>query len=348
VLAGRDLEAGGTWLGVSRAAAFCRPDQLSRRWRDSARGTVARRACGRFPRQPRDAGSVPRGARGPGWRVQRLQPLRRRRRPALATTATVAHGQVRWLLPGIYGLSNHLLDTPWPKLASAKAAFAAALRTLPLSRSVLDPARRPGGRSRFAPAGHRCTARMGTHPLGGLRLLGELRHARIDTADQTARWPVTLHERSYGAAQRPIGEVCTSFQSSLILTERVGGYELEKLDDVGVAHANAADRPRAGPSAPYRDYRGCRCSGAWYRRAETVASRLATGQPEDSRENPVALREALGQFSASGFPTWAGAPMNTVFAAAARRSWRGSDACHAACKNCHSVRPHRVSPSTPE
>ena len=29
------------------------------------------------------------------------------------------------LSPGLYGLSNHLLDTPWPKVRKAKAAFAA-------------------------------------------------------------------------------------------------------------------------------------------------------------------------------------------------------------------------------
>jgi len=40
-------------------------------------------------------------------------------------------GAARWLDPGIYGISNHLLDTPWPKLAAAKAAFAAALPGLP-------------------------------------------------------------------------------------------------------------------------------------------------------------------------------------------------------------------------
>jgi uncharacterized protein with NRDE domain len=31
------------------------------------------------------------------------------------------------LAPGVYGLSNHLLDTPWPKLTRTRARFAAAL-----------------------------------------------------------------------------------------------------------------------------------------------------------------------------------------------------------------------------
>ena len=31
------------------------------------------------------------------------------------------------LPPGVYGLSNHLLDTPWPKLARTRARFRALL-----------------------------------------------------------------------------------------------------------------------------------------------------------------------------------------------------------------------------
>jgi uncharacterized protein with NRDE domain len=36
-------------------------------------------------------------------------------------------GEPRRLPPGIYGVSNHLLDTPWPKVARARAAVADAL-----------------------------------------------------------------------------------------------------------------------------------------------------------------------------------------------------------------------------
>ncbi len=39
--------------------------------------------------------------------------------------------QGRLLPAGVYGLSNHLLDTPWPKVVAAKAALAAALVHLP-------------------------------------------------------------------------------------------------------------------------------------------------------------------------------------------------------------------------
>ena len=37
-------------------------------------------------------------------------------------------GAPRALAPGVYALSNHLLDTPWPKLARTRAAFERVLR----------------------------------------------------------------------------------------------------------------------------------------------------------------------------------------------------------------------------
>ena len=40
-------------------------------------------------------------------------------------------GAVRMLPPGVYGLSNHLLDTPWPKLVKARAGLEHALTALP-------------------------------------------------------------------------------------------------------------------------------------------------------------------------------------------------------------------------
>ena len=40
-------------------------------------------------------------------------------------------GAPRRLVAGLYALSNHLLDTPWPKLARTKRAFADVLRQGP-------------------------------------------------------------------------------------------------------------------------------------------------------------------------------------------------------------------------
>jgi uncharacterized protein with NRDE domain len=47
-------------------------------------------------------------------------------------------GAGRELEPGIYGLSNHLLDTPWPKVQNAKTRLQAALLGLTDTAPLLD------------------------------------------------------------------------------------------------------------------------------------------------------------------------------------------------------------------
>jgi uncharacterized protein with NRDE domain len=47
-------------------------------------------------------------------------------------------GSGRELGPGIYGLSNHLLDTPWPKVQNAKTRLEAALLGLTGTAPLLD------------------------------------------------------------------------------------------------------------------------------------------------------------------------------------------------------------------
>lgn len=46
-------------------------------------------------------------------------------------------GKIQKLAPGIYGLSNHLLDSPWPKVAKGKLAFTAMLERGDVSNESL-------------------------------------------------------------------------------------------------------------------------------------------------------------------------------------------------------------------
>lgn len=122
ILGGRDLRQGGTWLGVSRDG----------RW-----GAVT---------NFRDGSTAPAGSRSRGELVARY--LRDGGRAEtylqqLAGTAADYHGfnlllgdasgvfifsnrgsRPTRLAAGIYGLSNHALDTPWPKVAQGKRALA--------------------------------------------------------------------------------------------------------------------------------------------------------------------------------------------------------------------------------
>jgi uncharacterized protein with NRDE domain len=136
ILAGRDLSAGGTWLGVARDGRFA----ALTNYRDPA--LVQRAAPSRGELVPATLAAM--------MPVQlSLQQLRRTAGTynpfnlifsdgeRLAVFESVP-GDGRMLGPGVYGLSNHLLDTPWPKLLTAKSALGAALTHLPDERPLLE------------------------------------------------------------------------------------------------------------------------------------------------------------------------------------------------------------------
>lgn len=129
IIGGRDLEAGGSWLAVHRggrvaAVTNVRDPALKVPADAPSRGQLVREAleCPDLP------GWLARMAAGEGWRYagfnllasdgERLWHLHRSRERLLL--AQVA--------PGIHGLSNDSLDTPWPKLIAARQGLATALR----------------------------------------------------------------------------------------------------------------------------------------------------------------------------------------------------------------------------
>lgn len=137
LLAGRDLLAGGTWLGVSRDGRFAAVTN----YREVPTATQPPRSRGDLVRdyllgEARAADYVPslpnHAARYAGfnllcgdheslwWYSNRGGPPRR-------------------LAPGIYGLSNDLLDTPWPKVQASKAALAGlCAHSAPPAGALLD------------------------------------------------------------------------------------------------------------------------------------------------------------------------------------------------------------------
>ena len=135
MLAGRDLLAGGSWLGVDRRGRFA----VLTNYRDSTRSRSDAPSRGALV-----AGAV---ADARAVRAQ-LAELQRRAQiyngfnllfsdgRELAVYESIPN-QGRVLGPGVYGLSNHLLDTPWPKVVAAKTALSAALVHLPDWQALL-------------------------------------------------------------------------------------------------------------------------------------------------------------------------------------------------------------------
>jgi uncharacterized protein with NRDE domain len=133
LLAGRDEEAGGTWLGINRNGRF-------------ALVTNVRAPTERNPHAPTRGALVvgalqaegdpgvwidAMGARAKAFNGFNLlvgDALVPRGGPVIAPRmhyfSNRIDGPARVLAPGVYGLSNAFLDTPWPKVTRAVGTFA--------------------------------------------------------------------------------------------------------------------------------------------------------------------------------------------------------------------------------
>lgn len=129
VLAGRDLEAGGTWLGVTRSGRFA----ALTNYRDPARSKTGAPSRGEL------VSRFLAGGQDPQAYLSELESGADRYNgfnlvfgdlDGLWCFSNCGEGE-QALAPGVYGLSNHLLDTPWPKVARGKSALNAALQALP-------------------------------------------------------------------------------------------------------------------------------------------------------------------------------------------------------------------------
>lgn len=136
ILAGRDLQAGGTWMGVTKAGRFA--------------------AVTNF-RDPSDKRStaLSRGTLVADFLLSEDSPEEFVAR--LAVRADLFNGfnlvvgsegrlmyfgsrelEPREVEPGVHALSNHLLDEPWPKVTRARSAMSAALAEADPSPRLFD------------------------------------------------------------------------------------------------------------------------------------------------------------------------------------------------------------------
>jgi uncharacterized protein with NRDE domain len=201
ILAGRDLKANGTWLGVARSGRF---------------GVVTNFRDLQAPVEgaPSRGSLVPRFLTGATSPKEFLDDLRGAAGRFSGFNLLVGGSRAlyyfsnretspRALPPGIYGISNHALDTPWPKVERTRARFETLLREPDVSAEAL-----------FAMLADRTPAPDDALPSTGLPLEWE----RIVSA------PFILNER-YGTR-------C----SSVLLVERTGRTILQerRFDPSGV------------------------------------------------------------------------------------------------------------------
>jgi uncharacterized protein with NRDE domain len=127
MLAGRDLEAGGTWLGITRCGRFA----ALTNYRDPASHKSAAPSRGRlvadFLQGDRSIDVYLDALDSSAYNGFNLLLGDGNRLVAFSNVSGARHE----LVPGVHGLSNHLLDTPWPKVGAGKTALAAALAALP-------------------------------------------------------------------------------------------------------------------------------------------------------------------------------------------------------------------------
>jgi uncharacterized protein with NRDE domain len=121
LLAGRDLEAGGTWMGLSRAGRFA----ALTNYRDPSRHIAGAPSRGALVREALEDAAPP---------ARTLEAMRDKAAGYAAFNLLVGDGErlgvlesttgtIRMLAPGSYG--------PWPKLRKARSGLAQALDALP-------------------------------------------------------------------------------------------------------------------------------------------------------------------------------------------------------------------------
>jgi uncharacterized protein with NRDE domain len=136
ILAGKDQVSGGTWLGINRrgrwsAVTNFRNQEELQASEGRSRGLLVHDylATDKSP-------------------LEFMSDLNAEDDQYSGYNLLVSNGQslcfksnrgapVQELSPGYYGLSNHLLDTPWPKLRSSKVEFIKSMETGLLNESAL-------------------------------------------------------------------------------------------------------------------------------------------------------------------------------------------------------------------
>jgi uncharacterized protein with NRDE domain len=125
IFGGRDLDMGGTWLGLTRQGRIA---------------AVTNYRQGSGSPAPRSRGELTtgflRGTEEPHSYLERVSPQAREYRGYTLIVGDQEQlcafsnrgGGIEKLAPGLHGVSNHLLNTPWPKIVRGKQRLTGLLK----------------------------------------------------------------------------------------------------------------------------------------------------------------------------------------------------------------------------
>lgn len=136
LLAGRDIEAGGTWLGITTNGRFAAITNYREEGSDGktyplSRGELSRNfLTGNEPAEAFLQRIKPNDKSYAGFNLLLMD-----------DTGLFCYSNrdstVIALQPGLYGLSNHQIDTPWPKVKRAKQRLGETLKNTKISHEQL-------------------------------------------------------------------------------------------------------------------------------------------------------------------------------------------------------------------
>lgn len=124
VLSGRDLKKGGTWLGIARDGKFAAVTNYRNPSSFKNDALSRGRLVSRYLTGGQDAGNY---LKKIALQVDRYNGFNLLLGDDQDIFIFSSRGKMQKLEPGIYGLSNHLLDSPWPKVSRSKRMLKKAL-----------------------------------------------------------------------------------------------------------------------------------------------------------------------------------------------------------------------------
>lgn len=147
LLAGRDRKAGGTWLGITRSGRFAAVTNL----REPEPKPLPKGSRGHVTLDYLQKGKDPKGY------LQQLQSrcgqyrgfnlLAGDLKEADLFYLASRKGEIRRLTPGVYGLSNQLLDCDWPKVQTGREQLRQMTQKAVSTEALLELLTRTGAQS---------------------------------------------------------------------------------------------------------------------------------------------------------------------------------------------------------